>query len=75
MKKLVLALLSLVCMATVAGASVHNVRDYGAKGDGVTIDSPAIDAAIRAASEEGGGMVYFPAGNGNFNLCPNKSSI
>lgn len=62
MKKLVLALLSLVCMATVAGASVHNVRDYGAKGDGVTIDSPAIDAAIKAASEEGGGMVYFPAG-------------
>ena len=61
MKRIVVAVLSLFIAAT-AGAAVHNVRDYGAKGDGVAIDSPAIDAAIKAASEEGGGMVYFPAG-------------
>jgi polygalacturonase len=39
-----------------------NVRDYGARGDGTTIDSAAIDRAIAAASEKGGGTVFFPAG-------------
>lgn len=43
-------------------AAVHNVRDYGAKGDGKTIDSPSINAAIHAAAKAGGGTVYFPAG-------------
>ena len=43
-------------------AAVHNVRDYGAKGDGKAIDSPAINAAIGAAVKAGGGTVYFPAG-------------
>ncbi len=33
----------------------------GAKGDGVTDDSPAINAAITAATP-GGGTVFFPAG-------------
>ena len=40
----------------------YNVKDYGAKGDGQTIDTKAIDTAIDAASEAGGGTVYFPAG-------------
>lgn len=40
----------------------YNVKDYGARGDGQTIDTQAIDAAINAASEKGGGTVYFPAG-------------
>lgn len=43
-------------------AAIHNVRDYGATGDGVTIDSPAINAAIQAAARDGGGTIYFPAG-------------
>ncbi len=41
----------------------YNVRDYGAKGDGKTIDSEAINQAIEAAAAAGGGTVYFPAGN------------
>ncbi len=59
-KTLFLLLLSCFCLH--AAAAVHNVRDYGAKGDGVTIDSPAINAAIEAAAREGGGVVYLPAG-------------
>jgi Ca2+-binding RTX toxin-like protein len=39
-----------------------NVRDFGAVGDGHTSDTAAIQAAIDAAAEAGGGDVYIPAG-------------
>jgi polygalacturonase len=38
------------------------VRQFGARGDGVTSDSPAINRAIDAAAAAGGGTVFFPAG-------------
>lgn len=46
---------------------VFDVRRFGAKGDGVTIDSPAINRAIGAAANADkhggpGGTVYLPAG-------------
>ena len=40
-----------------------SVQDYGAKGDGVTLDTGAIQAAIDACTNMGGGMVYLPPGN------------
>src|SRR6202012_843068 len=42
---------------------IYNVRDFGAKGDGKNLDSKAIDKAINAAANKGGGRVYLPAGN------------
>ena len=52
---------TLFCLAV--NASGHfNVWDFGAKGDGTHIDSPAINAAIDAAAKAGGGTVYLPAG-------------
>ncbi|MEO8563057.1 MAG: glycosyl hydrolase family 28 protein [bacterium] len=39
-----------------------NVRDFGATGDGVTIDSDAINRAIEAAVAVGGGTVTIPGG-------------
>jgi polygalacturonase len=39
-----------------------NVRDFGAVGDGVSIDSPAIQKAIDECFDHGGGTVYLPAG-------------
>lgn len=41
---------------------IYNVMDYGAKGDGVNLDSPSVNLAIEAASKAGGGTVFFPAG-------------
>lgn len=40
-----------------------NVREHGAAGDGKTIDTPAINAAITRVAQAGGGTVYFPAGS------------
>ncbi|HEY9197460.1 MAG TPA: glycoside hydrolase family 28 protein [Mucilaginibacter sp.] len=55
--------------------SPYNVKLYGVKGDGKTIDTKGINKAIDAAAAAGGGIVYFPAGNyltGSIHL---KSSI
>ncbi len=41
---------------------IFNVRDFGAAGDSTTLDTPAIDRAVAAAADAGGGTVYFPAG-------------
>lgn len=37
-------------------AKIHNVKDFGAKGDGVTDDTDALIAAYRS------GNVYYPPG-------------
>ena len=42
--------------------TVFNVRSFGAVGDGKNLDSPAIDRAIQAAAQAGGGTVFVPAG-------------
>jgi len=41
---------------------VCDVRQFGAKGDGVTLDSKAVAAAIAACTKQGGGTVYFGPG-------------
>ena len=40
----------------------YNVLDFGAKADGITIDSPAVQKAIDECSKNGGGTVFFPRG-------------
>lgn len=49
-------------VAPIPGAgtnSVFDVRHYGAKGDGVTIDAPAINRAIEAANASGAVRYVF----------------
>ncbi|CAL1692603.1 hypothetical protein MMB232_02778 [Brevundimonas subvibrioides] len=41
---------------------VFDVRDFGARGDGLALDTPAINAAIDAAAAAGGGRVVLGPG-------------
>jgi hypothetical protein len=44
------------------GARVYNIRDFGAKGDGQTLDTAALQSAIDACNKDEGGTVLVPAG-------------
>lgn len=46
-----------------AGIRTYNVRDHGAKGDGKTLDTVAIQAAIDKCFSDNGGTVLIPAGD------------
>jgi hypothetical protein len=41
---------------------VFNVKDYGAKGDGINNETASFRAALDAAGENGGGTVFVPRG-------------
>ena len=45
-----------------AGARTYNIRDFGAKGDGKTLDTAALQAAIDTCHKDRGGTVLVPAG-------------
>src|SRR5689334_10506569 len=45
------------------GTGIYNICDYGAKGDGKTLNTKAIQAAIDACFKNQGGTVLIPAGN------------
>jgi polygalacturonase len=45
-----------------SSAGIFDVRNYGATGDGKTLDTSAVNRAIEAAESAGGGVVLFPPG-------------
>ena len=57
---------AVICVAAVLHAStpraLFNVHDYGAKGDGRTLATVALNAAVDACAAAGGGTVYVPPG-------------
>jgi len=59
-KLLIVALLAAVC--DYARAADFDVKDFGAKGDGKSLDSPAINKAVDTAAAAGGGTVRVGAG-------------
>lgn len=48
--------------AVQSARGIFDVRQYGATGDGKTLDTIAVNRAIEAAAAAGGGMVVFPPG-------------
>jgi len=60
---LIIAIYTAITQAALAGTSaVFNIRNYGAVGDGKTLDTPAINKAIEACIAAGGGQVLLPPG-------------
>lgn len=57
------------------GARIYNIRDFGAKGDGKTLDTAALQAAIDACTRDGGGTVLVPAGTFVIGTTALKSNV
>lgn len=49
--------------APAQGATIYDVRDFGAQGDGRTNDAGAIQQTIDRCAADGGGTVLLPAGH------------
>ena len=62
MKKIILMFMMMVGLVAHASSVDYNVKDFGAKGDGKTLDHQAINAAIDTCVANGGGRVVLPAG-------------
>lgn len=62
MKKITLFILSLFTIVTVS-AKDYYITDFGAIGDGKTLTTKGVQAAIDACTEAGGGRVVVPAGD------------
>jgi polygalacturonase len=67
MKGLKFTLIVLLFLTSLAAGQqvtspVINIKSYGAAGNGKTNDTKAINDAVEAAANAGGGTVFFPAG-------------
>jgi len=57
-----LAIVSTWAAESLTAPNVFDVRQFGAKGDGKTLDTAAIQKALDECGDAGGGIVRFPAG-------------
>ena len=61
--------------ATDLGVRVYNVRDFGAVGDGKTLDTAAVQKAIDTCTAEQGGVVLVPGGTFLIGTIELKSNV
>ena len=57
------------------GMRTYNVRRFGAKGDGTTLDTVALQEAIDRCTADGGGIVLVPAGRFLIGTVELKSNV
>ncbi len=57
------------------GAGVFNIKDYGAIGDGLAMETNAIQKTIDTCHEAGGGTVWIPAGRFVIGTVQIKSNV
>jgi hypothetical protein len=62
MKKLCVMLAAALCLVAARSEAQFDVRNFGARGDGSTLDTRAIQQAIDKAEAAGGGVVNIPPG-------------
>lgn len=58
-----------------AGVGAYDIRDFGAKGDGQTMNTKAIQSAIDACAAQGGGTVLVPGGDFRTGTLQLKSDV
>jgi len=57
------SLLALACLTSLtAAAQTYSIKAYGAAGDGKTVATKAVQQAVDACAQAGGGTVEVPAG-------------
>jgi len=57
-----MALVFLTSAQAQQSPAVFNIKNYGAKGDGKTVNTQAINKTVEACAQAGGGTVVIPAG-------------
>src|SRR5581483_9324787 len=61
--------------ANPSGEKIYDIREFGAKGDGATIDTAAVQSAIDTATQANGGVVFVPPGNFLIGTIELKSNV
>ena len=77
MKNVLIAGVLLASTFAYAGSEskIFNIKNYGAVGDGVAMDTVAVQKAIDTCSETGGGIVWIPAGRYVIGTVQVKSNV
>jgi polygalacturonase len=63
LRTIMIYLLTVIAMSCSRPEGTYNIIDFGARGDGSTINTLAINKAVAACNKKGGGTVVIPPGN------------